>query len=369
MHSNSCGVRSCFCAVALLAACAAGLSAQSRSSAAPAAGPDTLASHIAAGKAAAGNTWLEMYSEMCGDAMSSEGRRGAAAPAAGDAAGAGRGRGGGRQAGPPPREEWYSPPVKMFDNLYGFSTPEILDARLGEPVHNVMAMALVTSAGIIMIDATYDYSVTGLIVDEMPKLGLDPKQIKYAVITHNHFDHFGGAKYLQDTYGTKIIMGGLDWAGVEKGAAYLPGNTARKDIVVTEGQKLTLGDTTITLYNTPGHTVGTTSAIIPVKDNGVIHYAALWGGTSISKGTPYDQLVAYNSSARKMRDLSDKAGVDTILSPHGRVIDFPRRAGARNAFPTGPNPFIEGQADVKNWWVLIDHCSQAVAIAQQAAKK
>jgi metallo-beta-lactamase class B len=369
MPFKKCWVGSC--AIGFVATCVAWTSAQSGSGAA--AGANTIAGHVAAGKALAGNTWLEMYSEMCGDAMRAGGRgRGAAAPDGGDAVAAGRGRGGGRQAGPPPREAWYSPPVKMFDNLYGFSTPEILDARLGEPVHNVMAMALVTSAGIIMIDATYDYSVKGLIVDEMPKLGLDPKQIKYAVITHNHGDHFGGAKYLQDTFGTRLIMGELDWAGVERpqrGGVGLSANNAKRDMSTIEGQTLTLGDTTIRLYNTPGHTVGTTSAIIPVKDKGVTHYAVLWGGTSISRDTPYDQLVAYNSSARKMRDLSAKAGADIVLSPHGRVIDYPRRAGARNAFVSGPNPFIEGQADVKNWWDMIDHCSQAVAMAQQAAKK
>ncbi len=359
------------CAVIFVAACVVGMNAQQ---AGTNAGANTIPGHVAAAKPLAGNTWLEMYSEMCGAAMAAPaGRgRGAAAPDGGDAAPAARGGGGGRQTGPPPREAWYSPPVKMFDNLWGFSTPETLDGRHGETVHNVMAMALVTSAGIIMIDATYDYSVKGLIVDEMPKIGLDPKQIKYAVITHNHGDHFAGAKYLQDTFGTRLIMGELDWKGLEqpqRGGGGPDPNNAKRDMSTVEGQTLTLGDTTITLYNTPGHTVGTTSAIIPLKDKGVTHYAALWGGTSISQGTPYDQVVAYNSSARKMSDLSAKAGVDIILSPHGRVIDYPRRAGAWNAFPTGPNPFIEGQAEVKNWWGLIDHCSKAIAMAQEAAKK
>jgi metallo-beta-lactamase class B len=358
------------CVLMFVAACVIGMNAQQTGTNA---GANTIAGHVAAAKPLAGNTWLQMYSEMCGAAMAPPPAGRAAAPppaAAGDAAAASRGRGAGRQAGPPPpppREAWYQDPVKMFDNVWGFSTPETLDSRHGEPVHNVMGFAVVTSAGIILIDATYEYSVKGLIVDAMPKIGLDPKQIKYAVITHNHGDHFAGAKYLQDTFGTKIIMGELDWQGIEKGAP--DANNAKRDMSTVEGQTLTLGDTTITLYNTPGHTVGTTSAIIPVKDRGVTHNAALWGGTSISQGTPFDQVVAYNSSARKMRDASTKAGVDVILTPHGRVIDFPRRAGAARAFPMGPNPFIEGQAEVKNWWDMIDHCSQAVSLAQQANKR
>ena len=50
-------------------------------------------------------------------------------------------------------------------------------------------------------------------------------------------------------------------------------------MVATDGMKLTLGDTTLTLYLTPGHTLGTISTLIPVKDGGRPHVAALWGGT------------------------------------------------------------------------------------------
>jgi metallo-beta-lactamase class B len=345
------------CAVAFVMACAAGMRAQTSQGRAPAAGANTIAGHIAAGKAAAGNTWIGLFSEMCGGAMGAGGRASSILPPAGADSLAGRGRG--RQAGPPPREQWYHDPVKMFDNVYGFSTDD------------VMSMAITTSAGIILVDATYDYSVRDLIVDAMPKVGLNPKDIKYAVITHFHGDHFAGAKYLQENFGTMIIMSDADWASAaQPSRGGLPaGPLARKDMVATDGQKLTLGDTTITLYSTPGHTAGTTSMIIPVKDKGVTHYAALWGGTSISTSSPYDLLVGYTASARKMRDVAASVGADVLLSPHGRVIEFFKRANSVYLFPTGPNPFIEGQNEVKNFFDMADHCSQAVTMAQAAAKK
>ncbi|HEV3214896.1 MAG TPA: MBL fold metallo-hydrolase [Vicinamibacterales bacterium] len=347
------------CATAFLTACAAGMSAQAGSTANPAAGANanTIAGQIAAGKAAAGNTWIGLFGEMCGGAMGAGGRASSILPPAGADSAAGRGRG--RQAGPPPREQWYHDPVKMFDNVYGFSTDD------------VMSMAITTSAGIILIDATYDYSVKDLIVDAMPKVGLDPKDIKYAVITHFHGDHLAGAKYLQDNFGTRIVMSDTDWAAAaQPSRGGLPAApTARKDMIATEGQQLTLGDTTITLYSTPGHTAGTTSMIIPVKDKGVTHYAALWGGTSISTSSPYDLLVGYTASARKMRDLAARAGADVILSPHGRVIEFFKRANSVYLFPSGANPFIEGRNEVKNFFDMAEHCSQAVTMAQTAAKK
>ena len=53
-------------------------------------------------------------------------------------------------------------------------------------------------------------------------------------------------------------------------------------MVVKDGQQLTLGDTTLTFVHTFGHTPGTMSTIVPVKDNGKPHVAALWGGTGFS---------------------------------------------------------------------------------------
>ncbi len=60
------------------------------------------------------------------------------------------------------------------------------------------------------------------------------------------------------------------------------GTKPKRDIEATDGQKLTLGDTTLTLYITPGHTPGTISTVFPVKDNGTPHLAALWGGVGLN---------------------------------------------------------------------------------------
>jgi metallo-beta-lactamase class B len=43
-----------------------------------------------------------------------------------------------------------------------------------------------------------------ILVPNMRALGLDPARIKYVVLTHGHGDHWGGAKYLQDTFGARV---------------------------------------------------------------------------------------------------------------------------------------------------------------------
>jgi hypothetical protein len=59
--------------------------------------------------------------------------------------------------------------------------------------------------------------------------------------------------------------------GVDPGTSYLrkaQRGGPRRDIVAQDGQKLTLGDTTVTLVFTPAHTESTFSLFFQVKDNG-----------------------------------------------------------------------------------------------------
>ena len=41
-----------------------------------------------------------------------------------------------------------------------------------------------------------------------------------------------------------------------------------RDMIASDGHTLTLGDTTVTIYITPGHTPGTLSVLVPVRENG-----------------------------------------------------------------------------------------------------
>ena len=71
--------------------------------------------------------------------------------------------------------------------------------------------ALTTSEGIILIDTIFPYNSEELIVGGLKKLGLDPRNIKYVLISHAHGDHIGGAEMLQTRYGARVVMGGPDW--------------------------------------------------------------------------------------------------------------------------------------------------------------
>jgi hypothetical protein len=59
--------------------------------------------------------------------------------------------------GPPAKETWHAEPVKVFDNLYFLGMKEF------------SAWAVNTSAGIIIIDSLFDYSVDDEVAGECSK--------------------------------------------------------------------------------------------------------------------------------------------------------------------------------------------------------
>ena len=300
--------------------------------------------HVAAAKKAAGTEFAGVFDRICTEAAPRE-------PAA-----QGRGRaGGGRQAGPPPRETWHAEPVKVFDNLY----------FVGQTEYSVWAIN--TSAGIILIDSIFDYSVDDEVVGGLKKVGLDPASIKYVIVSHGHADHSGGAKYLQDKFNAHVLLGAADWDLLDRSN----GSRPRRDMSATDGQKLTLGDTTVTIYSTPGHTLGTLSTIFPVTDHGERHVVASWGGTAfnwMANPAPYVTperparfwFETYDKSARRFKEIAANAGADVLISNHtifdGSKTKIPALERRK---PGEPNPYVIGKDGVQRYLTVVDECAQA----------
>ncbi|ADJ48964.1 beta-lactamase class B [Amycolatopsis mediterranei S699] len=229
-------------------------------------------------------------------------------------------------------------PMKIFDNL----------AVLG--VGWVSAVAVLTSDGIILIDAlTSTADAETVIVPGLRSLGADPATVKYVVVTHGHGDHFGGAQYFADNYGARVLAAPADWDHMED--AGQPGRPVR-DLDISDGQRLTLGDTTLTLHHTPGHTPGTVSPVIPLRANGRRHTGMLWGGTK----PPADiaTLETYLSSVEKFRFRLRQARVDVELSNHPFCDHGLERMQQMLDSPRATNPFILGTDGTQRFMNVMD---------------
>jgi metallo-beta-lactamase class B len=201
----------------------------------------------------------------------------------------------------------------------------------------------------------------------LKKLGSDPSKIKYVVLSHAHGDRYYGAKYLQDTYKARIIMSEADWAVMAKSNE--PNELkAKKDMIGTDGMKVTLGDTSITLYLTPGHTPGTISTIIPgLRDGNQRHVGVIWGGMAPSYeryGVRYysslqETFKTWSNSIKRFQDISAKAGADVYLAIHphyDRTLDKLRAVRYRK--PGQPHPFVSND-EVKRFLTIMSECTDA----------
>lgn len=273
-----------------------------------------------------------------------------------------------------PREEWYTYPVDIFDNL----------TFIGSKTAGIWAVS--SPEGIAIIDASFHYSSEELVLG-MLNFGLDPNDIKYIIVTHAHDDRYWGARALQDRYpDARVAMSAADWDVVAEDnspAEFKP----RRDMVITDGQEITLGDVTLTLYITPGHTPGTVSVIIDgltnersVASDDERHVAAVWGGTDPSIGRygvryyPDGETMmrTHVESLERFITLGRRAGVDVILSPtlsHANMIekmrywrmanpDHSRGADIGNQLADEPHPFVSREA-VSRYNEILLECYEA----------
>jgi metallo-beta-lactamase class B len=300
--------------------------------------------HIATAKTAAGQEYRGTFVNLC---LPSAPR--------GGGAGGGAARGaGGRGAGAPQtpdRANWYAPPFKVFDNLYWLGTRQ----------HS--SWALQTSAGIIVIDTNFAWATEPEIIEGMTKLGLNPRDIKYVIISHAHGDHDQGAAELQKRYGAQVVMGAPDWDATLKRPPTAAGGVPKRDISVgPEGRKLTLGDTTVEIVATPGHSPGTLSYVFPVKDQGRTVMVAYSGGTLTgafgTNGARWDEYIA---SQRRIAKAAADAGASVLLSNHSeydgaytkaRLLSAPRQPGENH-------PFIVGAEGVQRYFTVMTECAMA----------
>ena len=193
--------------------------------------PNAIEGLIGAAKNAAGTDWAGTFLRLCIPPPAAAGR--GAAPAAPAAA-----------PRTPARDTWYAEPAKVADNLY----------FLGTKIHN--AWAIVGSDGIIVLEALFDYAAQDEIIGGMKKLGLDTSKIKYVILSHAHADHDGGAKLLQDEIpGVHLVYGKEDWDAVDRSTNHA-GGKPKRDVVGTDGMKISVGDASVQIVTMPGHTPG-----------------------------------------------------------------------------------------------------------------
>ena len=179
-------------------------------------------------------------------------------------------------------------PFQVFDNLY------YVGARW------VSAWLLVSDQGLILFDALYG-DLTDIAIDGIRELGFDPDDIRYVIVSHAHYDHIGGARRLQEEFGSVVMMTEADWNMTTEPAVYQEYPTPIRHLSVSDGSTLNLGRTRLRFMQTPGHTPGVLSTRFTVYDNGYPHEAFLFGGAGLNFSGVERTEIYINSIERLMQ--------------------------------------------------------------------
>ncbi|HEX4847387.1 MAG TPA: subclass B3 metallo-beta-lactamase [Novosphingobium sp.] len=126
-----------------------------------------------------------------------------------------------------------------------------------------------TSAGLVLID-TGPEDAAPHVLNNVRALGFDPRQIKWLLMTHEHFDHVGGMALIQKATGAKLVVSPGAERAMRSGkadpddpqAALLekyPMAPTRVDRVLRSGGSLTIGGTRFTMHANPTHSPGSAS--------------------------------------------------------------------------------------------------------------
>ncbi len=217
-------------------------------------------------------------------------------------------------------------PFRIFDDVYYVGTDW------------VSAYLIATEDGLILIDALYG-EFTDRAVEGIRRLGFVPGDVRYVLVTHGHYDHAGGARRLQETLGARVGMTAADWALVESGreSKEHPFEPPRRDLVLRDGDAITLGGTTVNVRVTPGHTPGVLSLEFPVRDGDHTHRAFVFGGIGLNFSGEA-RTRQYIESVRRIRALE---GIEVNLTNHpGSERIFERAAVLAARGPGEPHPFV-----------------------------
>ena len=264
-------------------------------------------------------------------------------------------------------------PTQVFDNVYYVGGME------------VGGWIIDTGAGYIMLDSSYDYGATSIIEPNMAALGLDPADIKYILLTHAGPDHFGAVMHFVNNYGTKLVYNRILTPGGPPWMQVVP--APEDQIVLGDGDTLTLGNTMITAVHTPRSfnrdgTIGDgLSYFIPVKINGKRHLWATYGNTGLV-GTVADKELYLESMAKWLKYV-DGLKPDIAISSHPFVdasLDRmaiirqceDRRARGRDGGSKfhnqrcGQNPFLIGKEAARRYFEIMDQCALVQKMRQEA---
>jgi metallo-beta-lactamase class B len=199
-------------------------------------------------------------------------------------------------------------------------------------LEKLSSFLIATDQGNILLDTTYERNVP-TILKSVEQLGFKPSDIKIILGNHAHGDHMEGDAAAKQITGAEVIAMAQD---VPLLKAIQPGGKAHPiDRIISDGDTVSLGTTTLTAHLVAGHTPGCTA----------------WTMTALDGGKPYNVIFGCSLRAPAMispaaeAELTRTFKVIRALPCDVMLGDHPAQYAMAEKFarmkPGAPNPFID----------------------------
>lgn len=210
-----------------------------------------------------------------------------------------------------------------------------------------------TGDGLLMLDS--GLPLCGyFIFRNIYELGFNPRDIRWILHSHGHYDHIGMTRAIVEMTGAKTYIGTPDRDFVN-GTRDLPrakfincsfDETFEPDVLINDGDELTFGALKIRCQSAPGHTPGTMAFFFDLEENGVIRHAGMHGGVGInSMRSTFLQRFGLSTACRQeFLDAVDKLidePVEVMVGNHLGNYDALEKVRRRGESPDGANPFVD----------------------------
>lgn len=237
-------------------------------------------------------------------------------------------------------EKYSVAPFRIYGNLYFVGNK------------SVGAHLIDTGDGLILIDTTYPMT-QAMLIQSIWELGFDPRDIGYIIHTHGHFDHFGATALLKQISGARTFLGAGDVRmfkqqpelALTEGCGCSDFQLFEPDVVMEDGDIITLGNTKIRIVSTPGHSDGVISFFTEIEEDGVRLIAGMHGGAGMNTMCrPFIERY-HNEHCREdfLSGLSKvwDEPVDIMLGNHSAHNKTVEKRQYMLEHPDEPNPFID----------------------------
>ena len=243
--------------------------------------------------------------------------------------------------------------IRAMEDMSFFTHSLIFDDLLIIAQRETNCFVLKTDDGLIIIDAIWpSKKAFDAIVAAIKDVGWNPDTIKKLLLTHGHVDHTGCGKWFVERYHVDTYLSKVDDIFWQEHPTKPDRPETWKDYDIDhylqDGDTIKLGNKTIFVYSTPGHTPGCLSYIFPVTESGENHMAALCGGTT----PPWTkaEVKQYLKSLDYFVDVSMRKNVDVALSNHTAIDNgLERIEYSRKRLAYMPNIYIIGSDGFKKY--------------------